>query len=86
MGTIAGRVIRDWFPELPEPPFIYPQAVLGGSQRTFLFTGQPGSSQPRKIADLYAKLPRDGSWAHAARQLRRAKQVFQFIEVRGDDC
>jgi hypothetical protein len=54
MGKVAQGVVRDWFPELPEPPFICPQAVLGGRPRTFLFTGQPGSSQPRKIAGLYA--------------------------------
>lgn len=53
MGKIAQRVIRNWFPELTEPPSIYPQAVLGGRLRTFLFTGQPGSSQQRRIADLY---------------------------------
>jgi len=48
MGKIAWGVIRGWFPELREPPLIYPQAALGGRLRTFLFTGQPGSSQPRK--------------------------------------
>jgi len=53
MGKIAQRVIRNWFPELTEPPSIHPQAVLGGRPRTFLFTGQPGSNQPRRIADLY---------------------------------
>ena len=44
MGKIAQQVIRDWFPELPQPPDIHPQAELGGRRRTFLFIGQPGTS------------------------------------------
>jgi hypothetical protein len=54
MGLVAQQVIRNWFPELPQPPSIHPWAELGGRPRTILFTGQPGSNEPRVIAELYA--------------------------------
>jgi hypothetical protein len=54
MGQVARRVITGMIPGLPAPPDTRPLADLGGRRRIFLFTGQPGSNEPRIIARLYA--------------------------------
>ena len=54
MGQVARRVITGMIPGLPAPPDTRPIADLGGTRRIFLFTGHPGSNEPRIIARLYA--------------------------------
>jgi hypothetical protein len=54
MGQVARHVITGMIPGLPAPPNTRPLADLGGRRRIFLFTGQPGSNEPRVIARLYA--------------------------------
>jgi Family of unknown function (DUF6508) len=54
MGQVARRAITAMIPGLPAPPDTRPLADLGGRRRIFLFTGQPGSNEPRIIARLYA--------------------------------
>ncbi len=54
VGKIARDTIRGWFPRLPQPPEILPLVELGGRDRIVLFTGQPGSNEPRIIGNLYA--------------------------------
>jgi hypothetical protein len=82
-GQLARSVIRDWFPVLPAP-CIYPQAVLGGRPRTFLFTGQPGRGQLRKIAGLYASGLEDlRQVASRSQEIRRTRLPSQSSSPRG---